>query len=192
VPEERRTKRPPKRSQDGGSVRAPRCAVAPGGQSWPLAHRSCSFVLSSCRADLPSRPHVRTHTCVRPVSATAPPRPRRGERPPSGWGRASVPPRANPACMRTRCGSGSVRVGLFHREPERARVLVEPWLRPNGKVLTFFDLPTRCDTSTRRNCVRRSLRRRLIVSIVVIIPPNSTIRSFRTWPDNERNSLRIP
>jgi hypothetical protein len=37
----------------------------------------------------------------------------------------------------------AVRVGLFHREPGRARALVEPWLRPNGRVQAFFDLPTR-------------------------------------------------
>jgi hypothetical protein len=43
----------------------------------------------------------------------------------------------------------AVRVGLFHREPERARALVEPWLRPNGRMKTFFDIPTRRDTSMR-------------------------------------------
>jgi hypothetical protein len=37
----------------------------------------------------------------------------------------------------------AVRVGVFHREPERARALVEPWLRPNGSGPTLFDLPTR-------------------------------------------------
>ena len=35
----------------------------------------------------------------------------------------------------------SVRVGIFHREPERARALVEPWLTPAGRVRAFFDLP---------------------------------------------------
>ena len=33
----------------------------------------------------------------------------------------------------------AVRVGLFHREPERARALVEPWLAPEGRVRAFFD-----------------------------------------------------
>ena len=35
----------------------------------------------------------------------------------------------------------AVRVGLFHREPERARALVEPWLAPGGSVESFFDPP---------------------------------------------------
>jgi hypothetical protein len=33
----------------------------------------------------------------------------------------------------------AVRVGLFHRAPERARALVEPWLAPDGRVLAFYD-----------------------------------------------------
>jgi cyclopropane fatty-acyl-phospholipid synthase-like methyltransferase len=37
----------------------------------------------------------------------------------------------------------AVRVGLFHREPERARALVEPWLAPGGTIEPFFDPPTR-------------------------------------------------
>jgi ubiquinone/menaquinone biosynthesis C-methylase UbiE len=37
----------------------------------------------------------------------------------------------------------AVRVGLFHRDPDRARGLVEPWLAPGGEVFTFFDPPTR-------------------------------------------------
>jgi ubiquinone/menaquinone biosynthesis C-methylase UbiE len=37
----------------------------------------------------------------------------------------------------------AVRVGLFHREPDRARGLVEPWLASGGKVFAFFDPPTR-------------------------------------------------
>lgn len=36
----------------------------------------------------------------------------------------------------------AVRVGLFHREPQRARRLVEPWLAPDGSLLAFFDEPT--------------------------------------------------
>jgi ubiquinone/menaquinone biosynthesis C-methylase UbiE len=35
----------------------------------------------------------------------------------------------------------AVRVGLFHREPERARNLVKPWLAPGGEVRAFFDEP---------------------------------------------------
>jgi ubiquinone/menaquinone biosynthesis C-methylase UbiE len=35
----------------------------------------------------------------------------------------------------------AVRVGLFHREPERAHALVEPWLAPGGRVQAFFDSP---------------------------------------------------
>ena len=37
----------------------------------------------------------------------------------------------------------AVRVGLFRREPERARSLVEPWLAPGGTVHSFFDAPRR-------------------------------------------------
>jgi ubiquinone/menaquinone biosynthesis C-methylase UbiE len=37
----------------------------------------------------------------------------------------------------------AVRVGLFHREPERAQTLVEPCLAPGGRVRAFFDLPGR-------------------------------------------------
>jgi ubiquinone/menaquinone biosynthesis C-methylase UbiE len=35
----------------------------------------------------------------------------------------------------------AVRVGLFHREPERARGLAEPWLAPGGSIEAFFDPP---------------------------------------------------
>ncbi len=35
----------------------------------------------------------------------------------------------------------AVRVGLFHREPERARALVEPWLAPGGAITTVYDPP---------------------------------------------------
>lgn len=37
----------------------------------------------------------------------------------------------------------AVRVGLFHREPERARALVEPWLATGATVSSHFDPPTR-------------------------------------------------
>jgi ubiquinone/menaquinone biosynthesis C-methylase UbiE len=39
----------------------------------------------------------------------------------------------------------AVRVGLFHRDPERAHALVEPWLAPGGTVRAFFDPPARRD-----------------------------------------------
>jgi hypothetical protein len=35
----------------------------------------------------------------------------------------------------------AVRVGLFNREPERARELAERWLAPDGRVAAFFDSP---------------------------------------------------
>jgi ubiquinone/menaquinone biosynthesis C-methylase UbiE len=35
----------------------------------------------------------------------------------------------------------AVRVGLFHREPERARALAERWLAPGGSLSAFFDAP---------------------------------------------------
>jgi ubiquinone/menaquinone biosynthesis C-methylase UbiE len=35
----------------------------------------------------------------------------------------------------------AVRVRLFHTEPDRARTLVEPWLAPGGRVVTFYDAP---------------------------------------------------
>jgi ubiquinone/menaquinone biosynthesis C-methylase UbiE len=37
----------------------------------------------------------------------------------------------------------AVRVGLFHREPERAQRLAEAWLAPGGRVFSFFDPPRR-------------------------------------------------
>jgi len=35
----------------------------------------------------------------------------------------------------------AVRVGLFHREPARARALAERWLVPGGSLLAVFDPP---------------------------------------------------
>jgi ubiquinone/menaquinone biosynthesis C-methylase UbiE len=35
----------------------------------------------------------------------------------------------------------AVRVGLFHREPERARALAERWLTPGGRLTAVFDPP---------------------------------------------------
>jgi ubiquinone/menaquinone biosynthesis C-methylase UbiE len=40
----------------------------------------------------------------------------------------------------------AVRVGLFHRDPERAHALVEPWLAPGGTVRAFFDPAARRDS----------------------------------------------
>lgn len=36
----------------------------------------------------------------------------------------------------------AARVGLFHRDPDRARALVEPWLTQGGTLLAVFDEPT--------------------------------------------------
>jgi ubiquinone/menaquinone biosynthesis C-methylase UbiE len=36
----------------------------------------------------------------------------------------------------------AVRVGLFHRDPDRAHALVEPWLAPGGAVFAFYDTPS--------------------------------------------------
>ena len=41
----------------------------------------------------------------------------------------------------------AVRVGLFHREPERARRLLEPWLASKARVHSFFDEPARARSS---------------------------------------------
>ena len=35
----------------------------------------------------------------------------------------------------------AARVGLFHREPQRARALVERWLAPGGRLVTEYDAP---------------------------------------------------
>lgn len=35
----------------------------------------------------------------------------------------------------------AVRVGLFHREPDRARELAERWLAPGGRLVAVFDEP---------------------------------------------------
>ena len=37
----------------------------------------------------------------------------------------------------------AVRVGLFDRDPGRARGIVEGWLAPGGEVFAFFDRPTK-------------------------------------------------
>jgi ubiquinone/menaquinone biosynthesis C-methylase UbiE len=36
----------------------------------------------------------------------------------------------------------AVRVGLFGREPDRARALVEPWRADGGRVVSVFDPPS--------------------------------------------------
>jgi cyclopropane fatty-acyl-phospholipid synthase-like methyltransferase len=35
----------------------------------------------------------------------------------------------------------AVRVGLFHREPARARALAARWLAPDGRIVAVFDEP---------------------------------------------------
>ncbi|MFD4676694.1 class I SAM-dependent methyltransferase [Lentzea sp. NPDC058450] len=35
----------------------------------------------------------------------------------------------------------AVRVGLFHRDPNRAHALLKPWLAPGARVQSFFDVP---------------------------------------------------
>ncbi|MEU0878808.1 methyltransferase domain-containing protein [Lentzea sp. NPDC005914] len=35
----------------------------------------------------------------------------------------------------------AVRVGLFLRDPDRAHSLLRPWLAPDARVCTFFDVP---------------------------------------------------
>jgi ubiquinone/menaquinone biosynthesis C-methylase UbiE len=42
----------------------------------------------------------------------------------------------------------AVRVGLFHREPERARELASRWLARGGAIQAFFDPPSRRAPST--------------------------------------------
>jgi SAM-dependent methyltransferase len=44
----------------------------------------------------------------------------------------------------------AVRVGLFHREPDRARALAERWLAPGGRLHVFYDSPTSRRASAER------------------------------------------
>ncbi len=37
----------------------------------------------------------------------------------------------------------AVRVGLFEREPQRARALAERWLAPGGRIVAVLDAPAR-------------------------------------------------
>jgi ubiquinone/menaquinone biosynthesis C-methylase UbiE len=39
----------------------------------------------------------------------------------------------------------AVRVGLFHREPDRAHGIARRWLAPGGTVLAVYDAPARTD-----------------------------------------------
>ena len=41
----------------------------------------------------------------------------------------------------------AVRVGLFHRHPNRARSLAEKWLAPGGVVFAFYDSPVAADSA---------------------------------------------
>ena len=36
----------------------------------------------------------------------------------------------------------AARVGLFHREPDRAHALASRWLAPGGRICVFYDEPT--------------------------------------------------
>ena len=59
----------------------------------------------------------------------------------------------------------AVRVGLFHREPERARKLAERWLAPGGRLRTDYDpaesakrfskQPKQRTSSAREDCLPR-------------------------------------
>lgn len=53
----------------------------------------------------------------------------------------------------------AVRVGLFHREPERARALVAPWLAPGGRLAVDYDRPRRLSTRMSRESSRVAPRR---------------------------------
>jgi ubiquinone/menaquinone biosynthesis C-methylase UbiE len=43
----------------------------------------------------------------------------------------------------------AIRVGLFHRDPERARSIAERWLAPGGALFVFFDAPSGPSTAQR-------------------------------------------
>ena len=48
----------------------------------------------------------------------------------------------------------TVRVGLFDREPARARALAERWLAPGGRLLVRFDPPVRTGIPVRSRAAR--------------------------------------
>lgn len=54
----------------------------------------------------------------------------------------------------------AVRVGLFDRDAERARGMVERWLAPGGAVFVFYDRPSapRASEESRQRPRRESLR----------------------------------
>jgi len=69
----------------------------------------------------------------------------------------------------------AVRVGLFHREPERARGLVERWLAPGGALFVFFDPPSEAGTSSKtiiRRLVEEDPWRKYVRKTA--LPPHST------------------
>ena len=35
----------------------------------------------------------------------------------------------------------AIRVGFFHRDAQRARAIVSPWLKPRGKIVAEYDEP---------------------------------------------------
>jgi ubiquinone/menaquinone biosynthesis C-methylase UbiE len=39
----------------------------------------------------------------------------------------------------------AIRVGLFHRDPDRAQSLAEQWLAPGGAAFAFYDSPPGAD-----------------------------------------------
>ena len=48
----------------------------------------------------------------------------------------------------------AIRVGLFHREAERARSIVSRWLKPKGRIIVDYDEPVsepRARASTKRS-----------------------------------------
>lgn len=53
----------------------------------------------------------------------------------------------------------AVRVGLFHRDPERARGIVERWLAPGGALFVFYDQPSGPDALQRTRSERPTRRR---------------------------------
>lgn len=53
----------------------------------------------------------------------------------------------------------AVRVGLFHRDPGKARGIVERWLAPGGEAFVFYDLPSGTEPLQRSPSRRRIGRR---------------------------------
>ncbi len=49
----------------------------------------------------------------------------------------------------------AVRVGLFHRDPDRARAIVERWLSAGGAVFAFVDSPARRGAAVETSLVTR-------------------------------------